>query len=635
MNSRPSASHRLAATLLGALLLATLLADDLSAFDVSKPPTPADADRITAVGFAPAKKQLEQALLAHPDPAKLRPLGAWLDLWRWADLLARDASEENTALAQRHFFRDKTTGQIFFLPLDQSPTQQLEPLEDSLARQLANDSGARAEMTRSLLPPGEALPTGSLAAIAGETLVHDMLRSPAFSKAFFSTISPRDHLGLVLKNLRAIHQAHREDFFEFQHLAIAIAVVNDSALHPAWPHTQVTRQLVPLDLPPVATQFSRWVAAARAKHLLSDIRKLPPDQLKFVIDAFVTPEELSWARKHIRHPRSRFGKTFDDVAYREDRIATGRFHWTATPYSLASILKQGGICVDQAYFAMIAGKAHGLPTLFFTGQGPDGGHAWFGYLRSEDRWELDCGRFSRQHYAIGRALDPQTWQPVSDHELQLLAASFRHRPPFAESMNLLTLSGIAESAGQHDRASRMLAQALKICPENPDPWEATIAFHERTGAPPATRMALHRDAIRRFATTPDLKVRHQLALAALQRSSGESSAARNTEALVVSQNKNRRSDLSVGVAAMQVQSALEQGDLDKAALEFHKKLQTIGQKGGGEFVKEVGFSFVQALIDSGNKTRARRTVSIMRQKFNPSPASPLDRSLAEMEAMCD
>ena len=80
---------------------------------------------------------------------------------------------------------------------------------------------------------------------------------------------------------------------------------------------------------------------------------------------------------------------------------------------------------------MIAGKARGLPTLFFTGQGADGGHAWFGYMKSDNRWELDCGRYKNQNYAVGQALDPQTWLPVSDHELEIHAQGLREGLSFS------------------------------------------------------------------------------------------------------------------------------------------------------------------------------------------------------------
>ena len=40
--------------------------------------------------------------------------------------------------------------------------------------------------------------------------------------------------------------------------------------------------------------------------------------------------------------------------------------------TLPLILQEGGLCVDQAYFAAMVGKAKGVPTLLFRGAGLDG-----------------------------------------------------------------------------------------------------------------------------------------------------------------------------------------------------------------------------------------------------------------------
>ena len=92
-------------------------------------------------------------------------------------------------------------------------------------------------------------------------------------------------------------------------------------------------------------------------------------------------------------------------------------------YTLEDIKNNGGICVDQAYYATILGKGRGIPTLYFHGQGASGGHAWFGYLSHGGKWELDCGRYESQNYPKGYAVDPQTWQRIDDTILILPTSS--------------------------------------------------------------------------------------------------------------------------------------------------------------------------------------------------------------------
>jgi hypothetical protein len=122
--------------------------------------------------------------------------------------------------------------------------------------------------------------------------------------------------------------------------------------------------------------------------------------------------------------------------------------WTQGTYLLANIEVAGGICTDQSYFACIAGKAKGIPTLYFAGQGQDGGHAWFGYLRGNGKWELDAGRFFNQRYTVGQALDPQTWLPVTDHELLYLSGRAVRSPGNDAALGELAMVAIHRQCGE-------------------------------------------------------------------------------------------------------------------------------------------------------------------------------------------
>ena len=621
------------------LLIALCGAGSLRAIDLSKPPNPEEIRTLDSKTYPAIARKISEALMeAYVPGQRNRPgicgnaaYSSWLDFYRGCELMARPSDAEMIALVRRHFFRERATGKIFYLQTGQAVPDALETLSNSELETLAGQSHVRAQLESAALPADSKLPTGTLGEIAGAIFSSEFLSSPSLLTAFFSTLSKQDYAPLVLQNLRAIREAHPAKWREYQNLAIAIAVVNDSPLPEFWPHIQVTPSLVPREIPPVATQFSRWVAANESGKLELDLRKLPPDQLKFIVDLFVAESEIDWARKNVRFTRSNFDRAFSEVAYQPDRIKNKRFFWKSYPYTLENIRRIGGICVDQAYYAMISGKANGLPTLFFTGQGKDGGHAWFGYLRREDKWELDVGRYSQQNYAIGQALDPQTWQPISDHQLQLLAARFRDKPEFAASMNDLAMAGIFEKYGNPSRADAAYASAVQTCPKNPDAWERRGEFLARISAPLEDRRNFHEEAIRQLASSPDLKVRHQTALANLHREAGDQSSANKVERSIVTQNRRDRSDLSVSLAAQKVNTAIGTGDLNAAASEFHRQLYSLGRNGGGDFVKQVGMPFLEALMKSGQNTRARRAIDTMRQQLNPEPGSLLDIALRELE----
>ena len=566
----------------------------------------------------------------RPGIAENPAFGVWLDLQQGCELFARSCDAETAALVRRHFFRERSSGNLFFLPPGQAVPEDLQSIEPGEAEAMAGHPQIRAQLEKDALPLGALIPEGTLAGIAGEKLAGELLTDPALARAFFSTLSEQDYAPMVLKNLRDIREAH-PGWLEYQNLAIALTVVNDSAVPDFWPHIQVTPSLVPKEIPSVATQFARWVAAHKAGRLELDPRKLSPGQLKFVVDAFVSESELEWARKNVRLNRSNFDRAFSEVAYRPERIKTRRFFWNSSPYTLEAIRKKGGICMDQAYYAMIAGKAHGLPTLFFTGQGKDGGHAWFGYMKRDDKWELDVGRYSQQNYAVGQALDPQTWQPISDHELRLLAARFRDKPEFAASMNDLAMAAIFEKNGETAKAAAAYASAVQTCPQNPDAWQRQGEFLARTGAPLEEQKKFHEEAARSLGSSPDLKVRHQNALADLHRKAGDTASAGKIERTIVAQNRRERTDLGVGVAADKVNAAIASGNLDAAAAEFHRQLYALGKNGGGDFLKQVGLPFIQALVKNGKNTRARRAIHTMRQQLSPEPGSLLDMALRDLE----
>ncbi len=554
-----------------------------------------------------------------------------MNLYRGCELLEKSCDSGTAALVRRHFFREKATGKIFFLPAGQAVPDALEPVAESEVAPMAAHPQIRSQLIKGALPPASYLASGTLADIAGRDLAIDLLSAPMILATLLSTLTDSDYAPFVFKNLREIREAHPAKWREYHNLAIALGVVNDAALPDFWPHIQVTPSLVPKEIPPVATQFARWVLANESGRLKLDLRKLSPDQIKFIIDAFVSSSELDWARKNVRLNRSNFDRAFLEVAYRPERIKTKCFFWKASPYTLENIRRKGGICVDQAYYAMIAGKAHGLPTLFFTGQGKDGGHAWFGYMKRDDKWALDVGRYLQQNYSVGQALDPQTWLPISDHQLQLLAARFRNKPEFAASMNDLVMASIFVKNGDDARADSAYNSAIQTCPQNPDAWQQRGEFLARINAPLEDRKKFHEDAIRRLGSSPDLKVLHQKTIANLLRKAGDQSSANKVEQSIVTQNRRNRTDLSVGIAAHKVNAAIDAGNLDEAASEFHRQLDSLRKSGGGDFVKQVGVPFLNALMKNGKRTHARHAIETMRKQLSPEPDSLLDMALRELE----
>jgi hypothetical protein len=413
---------------------------------------------------------------------------------------------------------------------------------------------------------------------------------------------------------------------------LAFALVYDQRQPRDWPHHQVDPSLVPPMDEPLAKRFEYYLRANDAGRLEHDLRRLSVAELKFVVDAPVPRSELEWAAKNVRVRRSQFDRAFSIVDYDERRAQRGVYEWPRDKgrYVLANIELWGGICVDQAYFASIAGKAKGIPTLYFAGQGTDGGHAWFGYLRSPDgKWELDAGRYLNQNYAAGRALDPQTWLPISDHDLLYLSGKATRSPGHDAALGDLSMAALFAEQGDLAKQLEATQSALHNAPAYAAAWDAREQALEAAGDQAALR-ALYAAGIEKFKNVDDLKVRYQARLADFELSSGDARLAAKLEDQMVAQNRRDRSDLSSAAAAESVLRLVSNGAYRDALREFNALARKLGRSGGGNFFYEVVRPLVVALRSDGREKDAQDVLKEARKRMSPEPDSILAREFDEL-----
>jgi tetratricopeptide (TPR) repeat protein len=620
------------------LILATGFAS--AAWDLRRAPTPADRGKVIADGWVASRESLGSALMAAYQPGgPMRPgstgvtaYRAWLSLWKWCDLLSRDQRQEALRLvddrSQRALEEVKPTG-----PGSLPNSGNVSP-DPGRLREILSDRVAAGEFFRLLLPADLADPPDRPIAesLAPEILI-EWINDDEFSRLLFENLSDRDYSPGVLIRLQQMRLANPQKFKECRALAVALAVVYDQNFPRFWPHRQVHPSQVPIAEIAIADRFKFWTESNESNALLLDLRRLSPGEIKFVVDAPLARSEFEWARKNVRYTRSEFAKAFDAVSYSAERVRSGMFHWNVGEYTLENLQRQGGICVDQAYYGMITGKARGLPTLFFTGQGTDGGHAWFGYMKTDSRWELDCGRYKNQNYAVGEALDPQTWLPVSDHKLKTLTQGVRHGLEFPSSQDDILIGRLHERAGNGAKALRAYESAMQVCPQNEAGWNAKAEYLRRSGAPVNSLKSHHEAALRQFATNRDMRVEQQTALAQIARSQGAPEEAESLERQMVAQNKRKRSDLSVTVAAQKIMSLAVERQFDQAFTEYRRQVQSLGKTGGGNFFYEIVQPLAGTLVAAGESRRAREVVNMARKALKPENGSIIDSELKDLEKL--
>ena len=459
-----------------------------------------------------------------------------------------------------------------------------------------------------------------------------LLENAAFSDEFFSLLSSVDYVPQVFALLNEMHEWDPDRFKEYASLALAIAVVYDVPPPPDWPHAQVSATALPRRWPRASEAFAWWVREDRAGHTYQRLSRLGADELKFVVDAAAPFAELEWAQDVVSYPLAELPQAYTMIRYRMDRAQGQQLVWPGRTYLLSDILRDGGICVDQAYFAVEAGKARGVPTLLFLGSGLDGRHAWFGYLDGEKKWQLDAGRYAEQRFVTGMAYDPQTWRELSDHEIRFLAERFRSLPTYRQSR---IHEAFASERLQQRHAAEAAASARKAVNyerRNLAAWQTLLAAQEAEQSGAAVLEATLREAALAFQRYPDLEVIFSNRLTASLRARGEASLASFEEQRLARKYQEERPDLSIQQAVGTLKRSFDTQPQAGQVATYNAIVDNFGRGAGIEFFDEIVVVFSEHLLLLGDRPGALRAVEYARGALKIEPGQQLDQEMAKLVA---
>lgn len=434
---------------------------------------------------------------------------------------------------------------------------------------------------------------GSLGAILSAECQRAVLADADFSEEFFAMLTPVDQPTRVLEILQTLYARAPADFREYRSLAIAVALVYDVPPPPHWPHGQVSAAVLPRRWPAPEEAFGYWVRLDRGNFTMHRLRRLPASELKFLVDLAAPFAELDWGRRNVGPGLTDLAQAYMLVKYRQDRLKENQFMWPKADYRLATILAEGGICVDQAYFATTVGKAKGIPTILFRGAGLDGRHAWFGYLDGQQRWQLDGGRFAEQKYVVGVAFDPQTWGDINDHELLFISERFRTLPTYRLSVTHALFAADYLSAGRPAAALKAAREAVGRDRRNLAAWKTLLLA--QTAVEARETEGVLREAILAFQPYPDLEVMFSRQLITALRARGETSLAAFEEQRLAKKYQAGRTDLSNQQAAAMLTASMAKDDLPTQIRVYQQVLAQYGRGKGTDFYDQVVLPFVRRL----------------------------------------
>lgn len=324
--------------------------------------------------------------------------------------------------------------------------------------------------------------------------------------------------------------------------------------------------------------FEYFMEMDEARELLTDITKLSPSELLFVVDVRLPRSEMDWARKKVRLTRKGWGGAYSMIRYRMDRAALGKDPYTN--YTFQEILDEGGICMDQAYFAVNTAKCNGIPSAYVTGDGNRGPHAWVNLLTTDETWQSYGG----YGYNTGHFSHPHNCK--SKHESTLLQGMDRkvNGARLDTSLDYLSLAALFEEMQKPDCARVMLEAATQAAPGSPLGWERLIALMSRPES--GTKLEEWDELVtmikRKFRSRPDYlamaaRVEDEYIFPMRDASANKRHVARDLKKLEKETDEGR-SDLTSAAIKRQADILMENGDRVGVAALYRKSMKDYARR---------------------------------------------------------
>ncbi len=296
------------------------------------------------------------------------------------------------------------------------------------------------------------------ASARGDLLAY-LLANPDLAHTLAFIVKPeREKPAEVLAMLQRLRASHCDTLNTYANLAAAMCVVHDRSLARQINENKVTA-------PNPVLLFEYFIA--NEKKMLFGVRSMPAELLIYVVDSVASIPEMQWALQRYGGDAN-VGNRFFDIEYDYDHYREAKpKKVTAAGYSLPNILKYGGVCADQAHFAVAVGKSIGVPAAYTVGESGTVSHAWVGFVQADRKsawWNFTTGRYAEYQGVRGTVEDPQTGQRVADSSVSLLA-DFVGAKPFARQA----------AAALTDAARRLLKEDDDAIfePERPAGFEST------------------------------------------------------------------------------------------------------------------------------------------------------------------
>ncbi|MBN2451411.1 MAG: hypothetical protein JXR77_13550 [Lentisphaeria bacterium] len=397
--------------------------------------------------------------------------------------------------------------------------------------------------------------------------------SEARQRHFLDILSPQDDLAQVQRLVSELCRHDPEGRDTFRELILALALVWDQP-RPK-PHPQMGGEALPY-AEAVTERYDYFKDLFVSRRAEIPYARLSVAALMAVVDTPVPVSELRWVRDNERP--TNWERKFHEIRYDEDRLQRAVYDWPHGPYTLEAVHEKGGICVDQAYYATLCARAYGVPALLFVGEGRRGHHAWYGYMKGLEKWEMDIGRYAYDKYATGFAVNPQTNLPMTDHDVSFLCDRALRGDAYGEAAGLARFAHVLQQLGYRAAARRQARRSIDAAPLYEFPWRILEGMLEKEEDWRGLAALLDTEA-GVFRKYPDFTARIRARQAEALRRAGDHEGAERILKSGTRRVGQDRDDLQRALVSERVKAAYDQGDYPGARRHFEDLLKDQKEEG--------------------------------------------------------
>ncbi len=251
---------------------------------------------------------------------------------------------------------------------------------------------------------------------ANPQLAQWLLGHEEVRRTLFRGLEDVDSPEKALEQFAELQAAEPEKVLEYPNLAVAFATAKTLRHY--------KKQPSPASM---VESFNYYTDSKR--RFRYDLKKMPYELSRYLADTRLNIAERDWAaKKYFRMVD--LGPAYFHVKYDDDYyMKKVPKKIEALDYTLPNLLKVGGVCIEQAYYASQIAKSLGVPAAIVYGKGESGiGHAWFTYFQlnpagTSASWSGGAGRYQNQLYFTGNVYNPATGEKIMDTELVLVGAA--------------------------------------------------------------------------------------------------------------------------------------------------------------------------------------------------------------------